>query len=664
MFLTGQEGFKSFARGVVYVFIAVFPFLLYRGFLFNGTSTRAMNLAIIVEVLAVVLGIILFKKDTKLSIPKSPITISLILLFLGMVVASVAGVDFVTSFWSKATRTSGLFYFIHLGLFYGLLVMLFNDLRHRRALLQVFILSAALASLGALLGKDGVGVLFTNREWQGFTFGNSTFAAMYLFAAFVVSIYFAYETPKGARRWWHYFIPVVLIANPYFISPGVFNGDGVIGGAKSSSLAMFASVAMLGAAWLVSKIKSLKVRKGVIMGGVLGGIFVAVFAVHSFLSVGGLLQKEYLKQATSARPIAWSLAQSAIGDFPVFGWGVDNFVYAVEKYYDNRVMEKVNGGEAWFDRAHNVFIDQTVESGYVGVSLYVLAFLAVIGSMLYVIFYSRERNDQAFAVFITVYMVGHLMELQTAFDTTISYIPFVIMVSCATVLMHRTYSMKKVQGGDWVVPNGIKYVKAVALIVVFSSLFFMGTVQMIRAQVANGDIRTAGSSEKRIPIYPALFSSPMDKGGFLNRTIIDLQKGISLSQELFENPAKVQGMKKELDIIIANYEEYLLAHPQDYRARISLNNTYIYQRLFDVDNLDKAHASADTAIALVPAAPQAYWQHAVAYLYQRKFDLAREWAKKAYDLNPNIEESKRVLDYIERSIKTFPEIDLYNFIML
>jgi hypothetical protein len=51
----------------------------------------------------------------------------------------------------------------------------------------------------------------------------------------------------------------------------------------------------------------------------------------------------------------------------------------------------------------------------------------------------------------------------------------------------------------------------------------------------------------------------------------------------------------------------------------------------------------------------------VAYLYQRKFDLAREWAKRGYDLNPNIEQSKKIVDYIERSIKTFPEIDFYTF---
>jgi hypothetical protein len=51
----------------------------------------------------------------------------------------------------------------------------------------------------------------------------------------------------------------------------------------------------------------------------------------------------------------------------------------------------------------------------------------------------------------------------------------------------------------------------------------------------------------------------------------------------------------------------------------------------------------------------------VAYLYAKKFDLAKEYAKKAYDLNPNVGESSRIVEYIDKSIKTFPEIDLYQF---
>ena len=45
----------------------------------------------------------------------------------------------------------------------------------------------------------------------------------------------------------------------------------------------------------------------------------------------------------------------------------------------------------------------------------------------------------------------------------------------------------------------------------------------------------------------------------------------------------------------------------------------------------------------------------------KKFDLAREYAKKGIELNPKIKQSQLISDYVEKSIKDFPNIDLYFF---
>ncbi len=158
-----------------------------------------------------------------------------------------------------------------------------------------------------------------------------------------------------------------------------------------------------------------------------------------------------------------------------------------------------------------------------------------------------------------------------------------------------------------------------------------------------------------------IFSAPIDTAGFLNRTVTDLQRGISVDPSVLQKPGVAEGFQKEFAFFGENYQSYVESNPNDYRARIKMTDLYLYQMLFGVNNLTLAQESSDKAIALVPQAPQAYWQKSVAYLYERKFDLAREWAKKAYDLNPNIEESARLKQYIEDSIKTFPEIELYNF---
>jgi tetratricopeptide (TPR) repeat protein len=80
-----------------------------------------------------------------------------------------------------------------------------------------------------------------------------------------------------------------------------------------------------------------------------------------------------------------------------------------------------------------------------------------------------------------------------------------------------------------------------------------------------------------------------------------------------------------------------------------------------VDRLAEAQEVLDKAIELVPQSPQPYWMKAVAYIYMKKFDLAREYAQKGLALNPKIVQSQKIVEYVEKSIKNFPNIDLYFF---
>lgn len=670
MFFGGkQSAVRGLIEWVFYFFIALFPFILYRGFLFNGTSTRSINLIIMIEVLAVIVGFALFNKKKDLSIAKSPVTAALFLFFLVSWISSITGVDFLSSFWSKATRTTGLFYFTHLALFYLFLFMLFREEIILRRFLKIFLISSGLFSVIALGSQEGFRLWFETKDWDAFTFGNSTFAAMYLFAAFTVSIYYIWTQSKASRRWWKYLLPLVFLLNPYFLNRKFLIGEvnilenpsGIVGEARATTYTVVFAIGFLFVAWLISRIKKVSVRRTMIWSITILGLIVVVLAVRSFLTEGGYLRSEYLKQASSARPIVWELSHKAIVDRPMFGWGIDNFDRAFEQYYDNRLLEERYGNEAWFDRAHNIFIDQTVDTGYIGLFSYLLVYFVIIGSLLYVLFHSKERNDLIAAVVLLGYFVGHILELQTAFDTSISYVSLTIMAVFAAVVFQRTYASKEKKNYEWIVPKSIQYIAGVVLIAYFGWAFFAGAIPIARAEIANGTIRTVGSAQRRLQRYNALFGSPLDKPSFIWRTTTDFQRGIMENPSVIEDPKKVKLFVQELDVYAKQYREYLEQHPTDYRPYLNLADIYIYKRLFGIDNLNEAHTALDQALTIVPQAPQAYWMKAVAYLYQQKFDLAKEWAQKAYDLNPGIEESKRLIDYINRSIKTFPEIDLYFF---
>jgi tetratricopeptide (TPR) repeat protein len=285
-------------------------------------------------------------------------------------------------------------------------------------------------------------------------------------------------------------------------------------------------------------------------------------------------------------------------------------------------------------------------------------------AMLYVLFKSKEKEEQILAVVLVVYFVGHLMELQTAFDTTISYVPLTVMAGLATILFGRVLKSSSKINNIWVMPKWSQYTLGGILIAGFSYLLLFGTIPIIKAQTNSGVIRKIGSSEKRIPLYENLFGSPLDRGTFLWKTSTDLQRGVSKNTDVLEDPKSRENFIKEIDVITKEYSEYILNNKLDYRSYVSLASLYMFESLFGIDHLDKAQAILDASIGISPKIPQAYWMKSVTYLYQQKFDLAREWANKGLEINPNIEQSQNIVKYIDDSIKTFPEIDFYFFLQI
>ncbi|MBA3551108.1 hypothetical protein H0W32_02795 [Patescibacteria group bacterium] len=354
------------------------------------------------------------------------------------------------------------------------------------------------------------------------------------------------------------------------------------------------------------------------------------------------------------------MSQKSVAQKPILGWGTDNFERVFEKNYDNRLLQNNYGAEAWFDRAHNIFFDQTVDSGIAGIISYLAIYVVIILSLIYVTLNSQEKNDRTFAGILIIYFSLHLIELQTAFDSSISYIMVAFMIVSSMVLFYRTQHHVKLQK-KIVINHKLKYIVATVLILFFVWSTCWGLIPILRAQITNGNLRSVGSTEKRIPMYFILFNSPMDSHGFLWRTTTDFQRGIAANSGVLVDERKVNELKKEMLIFEEKYRQFIEDNPNHFRARLNLADILIYQRLFEVDKLEEAQKILDQAITLVPQSPQPYWMKAVGYIYMKDFEHAREYAKKAYDLNPNIEQSTEVMNYVEESIKTFPDIDLYFF---
>ncbi|MDZ4786628.1 MAG: O-antigen ligase family protein, partial [bacterium] len=355
-----ESFFWKFVEYTFYLFIILFPFVKFNTFLFGGSSTRAVSLILLAIILGIVFGFYLFKKDNSLLIPRSPIFVSILLYFIFLTISGSVGMNFQTSFWSVATRTTGIWYLINLGfVIYVLWVLVRNNRIRQNKIILAVIFSSALFSFMYFLSPEGVNLMFQDYKAEAFTFGNTTFAAMYIFGAFLLSLYYLFQSEK--KKWWMYVLPIVIVINPSIINSKIWFGDfsnGFLGQARASSYVVLFSLAFLFIIWLVSKIRDKKVRS-VTVYSIFGLSIVAIIiSAFSLLSHNGYLRKVYLNQATAVRPLVWEMSEKAIAERSYLGWGTDNFERVFEKNYDNRILQDEYGNEAWLDRAHNVFIDQ------------------------------------------------------------------------------------------------------------------------------------------------------------------------------------------------------------------------------------------------------------------------------------------------------------------
>ena len=666
MFLENTKSrFATFLEYTMYGFFALFPFFIFKSFLYQGSSSRFLLLSIVTAVLAICFGIHLLYQKNKVAFLKSPILLAFGIYLVFLFVSAFLGADFGASFWSRVERTSGIFYLTHVAVFALLLIHVVSIKESRDKLMKVVLITSAIYSFCSLIGPQGFDIAFRSNPYDGFMFGNSSFAAMYLLGAFLLSLYFLFAKVAKERSWYMYVLPVVIAVNPFLIhTNGKIQGIAdIVGIAKASSIGFFITIVMLGAVWVITRIKNVKTRNIFGVAFFITALLALVFIAQSLIREDGLIRGFYEQQSTLARPVVWELSKQAIKERPLTGWGGDNLIVAYQENFDIKILEAKYGNEAWFDRAHNVLLDQTVEGGYVGIIVYLALYLVLFLALLYSVLKAKEREDIVLGIVLFVYFFIHLLELQTAFDTTVSFVMLALMLALSVYLFNK---IQKENGVHTVVAVGVigKYILAIVLVGYFLWSLLFGSLPFWKIQQVNWDIRKVGSAEKRIPLYKDLFKAKVDLAGVLWRTSTDFQRGIGDKPSILENPKTAKFLLEEAQTLTKAYEEYVATHPDNLRMHLNLADMYIYQRLFDVNKLVEADKVLDEAVKISDKHPQPYWMKAVIALYQRDFKKAREYVAIAKKMDPDAVETKRLEAYIEESIKTFPEIFLYSFIQI
>ena len=329
---------------------------------------------------------------------RHPVVIALSLFALVSAITGLTGVNPQNSWWSDFERGEGVWQIIHYWLFFLLTVLVFNTKVEWQRLLGASILVSFIVSLYGLAQHLNLsGIILSGSGRISGTLGNPSYLAAYLLFHMIFAGYLLYnELNKPVKnRWWVLLLVLILLTELF---------DYYQTGTKAALIALFVG---LSAGFITFWRKSLAV------------FFASVFCIVLILiTLGFSLAPVYLYGALKSRFWTWGSALAGFIEKPWLGWGVENFPYVFDKYYNPQHY----GLESWFDRAHNIFLDYLVAGGLPLLTAYLAIFVFYYLSLV-------KLPKNFFWVVFAVLPIIYLIQGQALFEVLAIYLAFFLFLA-------------------------------------------------------------------------------------------------------------------------------------------------------------------------------------------------------------------------------------------
>ncbi len=342
-------------------------------------------------------------------------------------VSVIFSVDPVKSFWSNFERMEGYIGLVHLAAYFLIASSVLTAEKLWTRFLQTSLGVSVLIStygLFQLFGKISIDQGSTRLDG---TLGNAAYMAVYeLFNVFFALFLLAREWNSRTLR----YVYAAVIALDTFI---LFYTQ-----TRGTVLGLIAGIAVAAIYLLIATAKDpqwAQLRKISKIGlGTIAVMVVLFFAVRQVPAVqqsaalGRLATISLSDNTTKSRFMIWHMAYDGFKEKPLFGWGQENFNYVFNKYYNPEMW----GQEAWFDRAHNAFIDWLVSAGAPGfilfISLFATAAIAIVRT--------RQLALTERAVLLGL-LAGYAVHEMFVFDNLVSSMQFFTILALAHGLSQR-----------------------------------------------------------------------------------------------------------------------------------------------------------------------------------------------------------------------------------
>lgn len=609
-----------------------FPYIVGKNFAFRT----------IVEIMFA-LYIILAIADPAYRPKKSYLTASFLVFLSIITLSAIFGENPTKSFWSNFERMEGVVTYFHLFAYFIIAGTVLTARNMWRPYLNLHLGAGVIMALYGVLQWSGSFEIIQDGVRVNGTLGNAAYMATYaLFNIFIATFFLVKEsfTTTGER------IRVLVYGSIIFLQIFVLYHTATRG----------AMLGLIAGTLLATILIAVFEKERVVLRRTAMGILVAVVLfVAGFMS---MRDAEFVKespvlsrfaaisldeQTTKSRFMIWGMAIEGFKEHPVLGWGMENFNYVFNKYYNPNMY----GQEQWFDRAHNVFFDWLIAGGLPAL----VGYLSLFGFALYYIWRRGKSLSVVEKSVLTGLLGAYFFQNLFVFDNITSLIYFVTILAFVEGMRDKDERSAQKEKSLPVFSDGQAYmvtmsalVLAVALVYFINHNGYSQNTTLLRA--LSEQSKTQGAAHNLELFKQAIAYHSYGTAEAREQLAQTSLGGIDTAKPLSD----IQ--KEFLKLSFLELKNQTESSPNDARYQLFMGSF-----LSRIGQTDEALVYLNRAHELSPEKQAILFEIGSSYYNKKDFKKAGEVFKNAYELAP---EYKLAQDLYFQSLlenKNFAELE-------
>jgi O-antigen ligase len=625
---------EKYLKNIIYILIVgafVSCLFIFKSWIFPYITSKAIPFRIMIELMSLAY-LILALKYPKYRPQKSWILYSL-LIFTGIaIVTSALGINPRLSFVGDLERMWGINMWVHLLLFFVVISSVLKSKKEWFIFLNFSLIIASYIAIYGYLQRWGVeGIFQTGITRIQSVLGNSAYVAGILLLSSMLTVYLLIKT-KGF--WWKSLFGIHLLIQ----LPAMFMAE-----IRGAQVAFFFVLLIILLAFIFRSKNKLVKNSLVIFLLLLIIIFGLAFRNKE---AGWVKENSILRRLTTislsggtvrTRLISWSAGLQAVQERPISGFGMENYYYAFDKYFQADYYN-IAASETWFDRAHNMVMENLVAHGIFGLLAYLSIFIITL-IYLYKIYKKNPEENWLFSLFFGSLVVAYFIQNFFVFDS------LAVTMFFFFILAYINYKTTNELEKDIIYDNQLPKIVNGAIISLGAIIgfYFLFGMNSSHVQIAkqNYEVQKSFYQDKSFSAIRDKIETLFNINSYLNRDSVTMS-----IDTLIQVLSRVKTQKEAQDLydintfLIQETKKYLEYNKKD--AYLQLNLARLYMAKASMvnpesnefkSNLELAKDVIDYSIELTPERLHNYFLRSRINLNLGKIEEATQDLKNAIKYN-------------------------------